>query len=95
MMDRNVDCLCQHLHCGPFLLSRLDRFAAVRMECLAIRELFVPDTIHRARRIPRSKSKQRPGAFRCRAFYFTATLFARHAQWPLRVPRVTIAVAKA
>lgn len=45
MMDRNVDCLCQQLHCGPFPSSRLDRFAAVRMECPAIRELFVPDTI--------------------------------------------------
>lgn len=45
MMNRNVDCLCQQLHCGPFPSSRLDRFAAVRMECPAIRELFVPDTI--------------------------------------------------
>jgi hypothetical protein len=39
------------------------------------------------------KTKQRPGAFRSRAFYFTAVLVARHAQWPLCVPRVSIAVA--
>jgi hypothetical protein len=51
MMDRNVDCLCQQLHCGPFPLSRLDRFAAVRMECPAIRELFVPNTIWQGTRI--------------------------------------------
>src|SRR4029077_13333787 len=41
------------------------------------------------------KTKQRPGAFRCRAFYFTAALVARHAQWPLCIPRVSITVAKA
>ena len=41
------------------------------------------------------KTKQRPGTFRSRAFYFTAALVARHAQWPLCVPRVSIAVAKA
>ena len=39
------------------------------------------------------KAKQRPGPFRSRAFYFTAALVARHAQWPLCVPRVSIAVA--
>ena len=67
MMDRNVDYLCQQLNCWPFPLSRLDRFAAVRMECPAIRELFVPDTIWQKFR----------------------------EQWPLRVPLVSIAVAKA
>ena len=41
------------------------------------------------------KTKQRPGTFRSRAFYFTAALVVRHAQWPLCVPRVSIAVAKA
>jgi len=41
------------------------------------------------------KTKQRPVAFRCRAFYFTAALVAGHAQWPLCIPRVSIAVAKA
>jgi hypothetical protein len=41
------------------------------------------------------KTKQRPGPFRSRAFYFTVALVARHAQWPLCSPRVSIAVTKA
>lgn len=44
-MNRNVDCLCQRLQSGPFASSLLDRFAAIRTECPAIRELFVPDNI--------------------------------------------------